>query len=618
MNPAMASPPPGPADETGDDAHAVTIARRFADAIDAAMRIAAGDLVDGLLRASDARAQRAHREAGHLLRERRHELLDSFRERLLRPPPVPLTQQSTRVDLANESGLMREEDWLDLSLMQTLSGAIARACQVELRQVGLRFAPLGGELRIATMRFSPEAVCTALMRALRERGSEPETRRLLLPVLARHLPEEMRPVYRALASDTPASTVQPPAPPASRDEAAPAVAAAQAVEDERRARRQALLILDRMQHHEAETALAPDQAPENRVRRLLDGAAFQAMGQRPRVALEIIASQFDAVFAEPGLSRASKARLSRLQIPMMKAALLGGARADDPPRRLLAGLLTALRELPGDALLPALDTAVRRILGEFGEAIELFDQVLNEFEASARALADRLDQAAALDAGDAGFRDRLARHPMPRAIAEFVARHADLLLAAQRARPVAGLGDAAGLGAADWLDALLASLEAATWKRQRADTLASLPGVLAALEEALLAAGLADGRGQAFLTGLTRCHAALIRASETAPGEAGPVAPTAAPTPAPEPAPIQSASPDPLAGLGPGQWIEFIHRDGHANRLKLTWVSPGRGLYVFSNRQGERAESLSAADLRQIFVHGHARRVDSDGPGGSA
>ena len=46
-----------------------------------------------------------------------------------------------------------------------------------------------------------------------------------------------------------------------------------------------------------------------------------------------------------------------------------------------------------------------------------------------------------------------------------------------------------------------------------------------------------------------------------------------------------------------GMWIEFEADDGHLAFAKLAWVSPLRGTYLFTNRQGQKALSMTAEEL---------------------
>ena len=50
-----------------------------------------------------------------------------------------------------------------------------------------------------------------------------------------------------------------------------------------------------------------------------------------------------------------------------------------------------------------------------------------------------------------------------------------------------------------------------------------------------------------------------------------------------------------------GMWVEFESDDGQLAFAKLAWVSPLRGTYLFTNRQGQKALSITAEELAGHF-----------------
>ena len=59
-------------------------------------------------------------------------------------------------------------------------------------------------------------------------------------------------------------------------------------------------------------------------------------------------------------------------------------------------------------------------------------------------------------------------------------------------------------------------------------------------------------------------------------------------------------------------WVEFEDDDGQLSFAKLAWVSPLRGNYLFTNRQGQRAVSMTAEDLAVQFRSNRARLVEAE------
>ena len=61
-----------------------------------------------------------------------------------------------------------------------------------------------------------------------------------------------------------------------------------------------------------------------------------------------------------------------------------------------------------------------------------------------------------------------------------------------------------------------------------------------------------------------------------------------------------------------GMWIEFEADDGQLAFAKLAWVSPLRGTYLFTNRQGQKALSMTAEELAERFRNDRARLVEAE------
>jgi hypothetical protein len=59
-----------------------------------------------------------------------------------------------------------------------------------------------------------------------------------------------------------------------------------------------------------------------------------------------------------------------------------------------------------------------------------------------------------------------------------------------------------------------------------------------------------------------------------------------------------------------GTWIEIEQDNGTSTRVKLAWVSPLKGLLLFTNRLGERAVSITPEGLAEKFRNGMAQVID--------
>jgi len=84
------------------------------------------------------------------------------------------------------------------------------------------------------------------------------------------------------------------------------------------------------------------------------------------------------------------------------------------------------------------------------------------------------------------------------------------------------------------------------------------------------------------------------------------------PAPGLEPEIVRDRFADLAAGLDRGMWVEFEGEDGQLAFAKLAWVSPLRGTYLFTNRQGQKAVSLTADELAERFRADRARLVEAE------
>jgi hypothetical protein len=66
------------------------------------------------------------------------------------------------------------------------------------------------------------------------------------------------------------------------------------------------------------------------------------------------------------------------------------------------------------------------------------------------------------------------------------------------------------------------------------------------------------------------------------------------------------------SSLERGRWVEFENEDGQISFAKLAWVSPLRGTYLFTNRQGQKAVSMTAEELAGQFRENRARLVEAE------
>jgi hypothetical protein len=73
-----------------------------------------------------------------------------------------------------------------------------------------------------------------------------------------------------------------------------------------------------------------------------------------------------------------------------------------------------------------------------------------------------------------------------------------------------------------------------------------------------------------------------------------------------------------VANMKRGAWVEFKTDDGSTNRARLTWVSPLKGIYLFTNHQGfsggggHKPISISPQALSAQLRNGEAEVIPDD------
>jgi hypothetical protein len=374
---------------------------------------------------------------------------------------------------------------------------------------------------------------------------------------------------------------------------------------------------------------------------------------------------FDFIFETKDLPDSIKALIGRLQMPVLRAAMLDGAffSKKSHPSRLLVNALaragigwspTMGRE---DPLYRKLESIVHRVLEEFSEDIGLFDELradLEKFleeedksaEAQIQSSAEEIDQRDRLEIAQsvahAEVELRLRQHPTPTFLAAFLREQWMETLTQRYLRD--GETSEGWTSALSTLDDLIWSVQPKRETEERKRLVAMLRNLLKRLQGGLVNIRWEPGGREQFMTNLVEAHAAAVKPSlaaapmpttavaeaaaaaaeeaaakgdvETA-AKARKLAEAMAPAPAPpppEPPPEvpQDRFAEIAATLDRGMWVEFEGEDGQLAFAKLAWVSPLRGTYLFTNRQGQKAVSLSADELAERFRNDRARLVEAE------
>ena len=355
-----------------------------------------------------------------------------------------------------------------------------------------------------------------------------------------------------------------------------------------------------------------------------------------RIAMDVIALLFDYVFRDPSIADSQRRIFGRLQVPIVKAALLDREFFSDrthAARRLLDLLAEAAVGATGnDKYRDAFDAVAMRVVDEvcrdFEVDLAVFHKAIGEIQAfvdaerrdAAPALRDDVAAALAEEEHEADraqvralLRDRLAGIELPfevRSFAETV--WADYLTEVRQRQ---GGESAEWTQAQQTLDDLLWSIVAKERTAQKARLTKMIPTLISGLRKGCTTLELPADRSRAFFETLYGLHMAAIKPMpRAAPTSAAPAASVAG-ADAAIPTLTQTAAPLPPGSVHDfvdemvvGTWLAFDD-DGVASTARLSWVSPLRSKYIFTSRSHVRAFVMTPEELAWKLVNGKASLV---------
>lgn len=428
----------------------------------------------------------------------------------------------------------------------------------------------------------------------------------------------------------------------------------------------------------------------NVLREIKSSPVARTMGHVDAMTLDIVAMLFDYILDDRRIPDAMKALIGRLQIPVLKVAMLDKAffsQKSHPARKLLdrlAEVSIGWDETEGHegGFYQAVDELIQRILNEFDDKVGIFAEVLDNLESYLAEEKKRTDERTGLSAQVVHQREqnelsrimahdevrrRIHKPHMPEVIRSFLAGCWEPVLAA--AYTQTGEDGASWNQAIATMDDLVWSVEPKIVPDERKKLIGLLPSLLKRLQDGMVQAGLPDAERDQFFARLVNCHAVVVKAglnaieqedvhqagfveqeiaaeeaAEAALHDAGPAdfAEIAVPPEQVEPDPVfmQSLIADAeieagwqtftigdanwqgepavasddydamVKRLKRGAWIEIEQDNGASTRVKLAWVSPLKGLFLFTNRLGERAVSITPEGLAEKFRNGLAHVID--------
>jgi len=402
----------------------------------------------------------------------------------------------------------------------------------------------------------------------------------------------------------------------------------------------------------------------NVLRDLQESPLGRKANQLESMTIEMVAMLFDFIFETRDLPDGIKALLARLQIPVLKAAMLDGAffaKKSHPSRLLVNALAEAGRGWSPamgneDPLYRKIEGIVHKILDGFADDLAIFDELRAELEAflaeeerNAEAnisttaeeinLHDRAEISA--NVARAEVERRIEGSPVPRFLAGFLRERWQPAMA--RVYATAGDQSEAWGSAVSTLEDLVWSVQPKRTAEDRKHLVALLPSLLKRLTSGVQGQAWPPDARESFMSNLVEAHAAAVkptfahvesptaavaeaakaqaevakaagdeRGAQQAEALAEAMSPAEPAPPVEEPAILEDQYLEIARSLERGMWIEFEADDGHLAFAKLAWVSPLRGTYLFTNRQGQKALSMTAEELAERFRADRARPVEAE------
>ena len=276
----------------------------------------------------------------------------------------------------------------------------------------------------------------------------------------------------------------------------------------------------------------------NVLRELKTTSIAAGMAPIDNMMIDVVAMMFDYILDDQNIPAAMKALIGRLQIPVLKVSIVDKrffASKSHPARRLLNTLGNAAAKWNdkyqrSDAFYATMEKGVQRILEEFTDNVELFAEVLEDFEAYLAKEETQAGATAEQSASDIEIRDRLnlgrqraqqeiekrlkRRNPIAFVRDFLVTQWKELLVLIYVEQSEAGEGWRAAL---DTMDDLLWSIAPKPIAEDRNRLVSILPRLIGRVKSAMQMLAMPAEEGQSFLTKLATLHLATVNQEQPAP-----------------------------------------------------------------------------------------------------
>lgn len=401
------------------------------------------------------------------------------------------------------------------------------------------------------------------------------------------------------------------------------------------ATRDLLRLLSHLQQYVPEPEVEDDFDLRNQLEQLLTRVSVKSGKSRvvedaDEDVINLIALLFEFILNDRAVPDAFKALIGRLQIPMLKVAVLDKSlfsRTSHPARRLLNEIAAAgMGGGQRDHLYLRIEQVVQRLLNEFVEDPTIFSQLLAEFSAftaDERRRSDLLEQhtrdaeagrvrteAARQRVADV-LNKRLLGKTLPRPVVQFLQQAwSQVLLLASLKHGEQSVQWQAGLRTMDeliWSVGLQQDTEAGR------HLLEQLPGLLKALRDGLTSAAFDPFSTREFFVRLQALH---VQAAEGVDEWIEVLEPFVLTSPSLDPVhDLPDNDPDLLKArqLKVGGWVVFEGDEATTLRCRLTAIMAPADTYIFTSRTGLKVLEKSAGQLALAFKGGTLHTLE-DGP----
>jgi hypothetical protein len=370
--------------------------------------------------------------------------------------------------------------------------------------------------------------------------------------------------------------------------------------------------------------------------------------------IDIVAMLFDYIFDDRSIPDKLKALIGRLQIPVLKVAMLDKqffSKKSHPARRLLDEIAAASIGWCEEGeynlnLYQQIDTIVQSILADFSDDVSLFASLLDSLQAfmqtqqinaetavelSSQALeiAERKEIASVVV--EDKIRQASSGKTLPEAIQTFLAGPWHQVLT--HAFVETGEASPAWQVHLQTMHDLIWSVAAKRNTEDRLSLVVMLPDLLKHLREGMNSIQIDPREREIVFSKLVTCHADAVKAglqyqqvvqnspSLSAHDTADSVVEIANYTQTENESYDLSAVSDPdepedehtacARNLKKGVWMSFLNEDGSERLARLSWISSLRGIYLFTNNQGLEALTIALPRLASRLRLGEAHILES-------